>query len=114
MPTYRLTRFLLLRLLGLVYVAAFLSLALQVLPLLGHDGLTPVAQYLQRIAEAGSRWRGLRELPSLFFLSASDGLLAGLAWLGVGLSLLVLCGLANAPLLLLLWALYMSYVHVGQ
>ena len=39
--TYWLTRFLLLRLLGIVYLAAFLSLAVQVLPLIGAHGLLP-------------------------------------------------------------------------
>jgi len=39
-PTYWLTRFLILRLLGLVYFFAFLSLARQVLPLIGEHGLT--------------------------------------------------------------------------
>ncbi len=42
-PSYWLTRFVLLRLLGFVYCAAFLSLATQLLPLIGHDGLLPAA-----------------------------------------------------------------------
>jgi hypothetical protein len=103
-----------LRLLGLVYLAAFLSLATQVLPLLGHDGLTPAAQFVEGIVGSTSRWHGFRELPSLFFFATSDGLLLGLAWLGVALSLAVALGLANAPLLAVLWALYTSYVHIGQ
>ena len=41
--TYWLTRFLILRLLGIVYLAAFLSLAVQVLPLIGAHGLLPAA-----------------------------------------------------------------------
>src|SRR5262245_11092821 len=40
-PSYWLTRFAILRLLGLVYLVAFLSLARQVLALIGHDGLLP-------------------------------------------------------------------------
>ena len=35
-------------------------------------------------------------------------------YLGLGLSLLVLFGLANVPILFVLWLLYMSFVHVGQ
>jgi len=38
---YWLTRFAILRLLGFVYFFAFLSLACQVLPLIGSDGLLP-------------------------------------------------------------------------
>ena len=47
-PSYWLTRFVLLRLLGLVYFFAFLSLATQVLPLLGSHGLLPVPLFLER------------------------------------------------------------------
>ncbi len=48
--TYWLTRFVILRLLGVVYLAAFLSLALQVLPLIGADGLLPATAFLARVA----------------------------------------------------------------
>src|SRR5580704_17616986 len=44
--TYALTRFAVLRMLGLVYFAAFGSLALQLDPLLGAHGLLPVPGYL--------------------------------------------------------------------
>ncbi|MEI7775804.1 MAG: lipase maturation factor family protein, partial [Verrucomicrobiota bacterium] len=40
-PTYWLTRFVLLRLLGFVYLIAFLVAANQILPLIGHNGLLP-------------------------------------------------------------------------
>src|SRR5205809_5563158 len=42
--SYRLTRSLLLRLLGVVYLFAFLGLVKQGLPLIGHAGLTPADQ----------------------------------------------------------------------
>jgi len=114
-PSYWLTRFLILRLLGLVYFVAFLSLAQQVLPLIGDDGLLPARLFLDRVAESlGSRTDGFLRLPSLFWLGHSDRLLVALAWVGAGLSLLVLAGLANAILMLALWALYMSFVHIGQ
>ncbi len=113
--SYWLTRFLILRLLGFVYLFAFLSLAAQVLPLIGHEGLLPADRYLERVAtEFGSRWRGFVALPSLFWIRISDGALVGLAWLGVGLSVVVLLGYANALLLVVLWAIYESFVHVGQ
>jgi hypothetical protein len=37
-----------------------------------------------------------------------------LPWFGLALSFLLLAGISNALLLLLLWALYASYVHIGQ
>jgi hypothetical protein len=36
------------------------------------------------------------------------------AWIGFVLSLVVVAGYANVPLLAVLWFLYMSFVHVGQ
>lgn len=112
---YWLTRFLVLRLLGFVYVFAFLSLALQVLPLIGHDGLLPADRFLERVAESqGSRWHGFLRLPSLFWIGISDRALLGLAWTGVVLSFAVLLGFANGLLLFLLWSLYLSFVHIGQ
>jgi len=46
---YRLTRFVLLRLTGLVWFAAFLSAALQFIPLVGHDGLLPADLFVRRV-----------------------------------------------------------------
>src|SRR5213593_2344712 len=104
-PTYWLTRFVLLRLLGLVYFVAFLSLARQVLPLIGHEGLLPADLFLDQLAErVGGRRAGFVALPSLFWLDASDRILLAGAWLGTGLSALVLAGFANAILLASLWA----------
>ncbi|HLY39510.1 MAG TPA: lipase maturation factor family protein [Candidatus Binatia bacterium] len=113
--SYWLTRFVLLRVLGLVYVAAFVSLARQVLPLIGHEGLLPADAFLARLAHHfGSRGAGFLAVPSLFWLDVGDRMLAAGAWLGVGLSLLVLAGFANALGLAVLWVLYLSYVHIGQ
>src|SRR5207244_8876935 len=110
-----LTRFVLLRFLGLVYFVAFLTLAHQIVPLIGSDGLLPVHLFLQRAdAFFGSRFDSFCQLPGIFWFDASDGFLRAVAWLGVALSLLVLCGFANAIVMALLWALYMSFVHVGQ
>jgi hypothetical protein len=113
--SFWLTRFLILRLLGFVYLFAFLSLALQVRPLLGHQGLLPADAFLGRAAEHyGSRGQGFLKLPSAFWLGISDAALVGLAWMGVVLSAVVLAGFANALLMLFLWTLYMSFVHIGQ
>jgi hypothetical protein len=112
---YWLTRFVLLRLLGAVYAVAFLAAALQLVPLIGSDGLLPVAPYLDRIAHHfGSRWDGFWVLPSLLWIDPSDAALRTLAWAGFALSCAVVAGYANAIGLAALWALYMSIVHVGQ
>jgi Lipase maturation factor len=111
----QLTRFALLRGLGFIYLVGFLILIEQGLPLLGEHGLMPVARFLERVRQgsesgAGAFWA----VPSLFWLNASDVSLLALAWLGGAAALAVTLGFANAPLLLLLWVLYGSFVHAGQ
>jgi hypothetical protein len=114
-PTYWLTRFVLLRLLGLVYAVAFLVLINQVRPLIGSDGLLPVGLFLERVRSYfGSTPRGFFHLPSLFWLGHSDSALLAGAWAGFLLACAVVAGLANALMLLALWLLYLSFVHVGQ
>ncbi len=113
--TYWLTRFAILRLLGFVYAVAFLVAANQILPLVGSDGLLPVGAFLGRVRESlGSTGAGFARLPSIFWLNHSDGFLLAAAWTGFALSCAVAMGYANALLLAVLWALYMSFVHVGQ
>ena len=46
---YWLTRFVLLRFLGFVYFFAFLSLATQVIPLMGENGLLPATNFLDAV-----------------------------------------------------------------
>jgi hypothetical protein len=114
-PTYWLTRFMILRVLGFVYVIAFLVAINQVLPLIGSHGLTPTDLYLKRVTAAyGSEEAGFLRLPSLFWFWHSDTAFTLMGWLGLLLSLIVLAGYANAILLAVLWLLYMSFVHVGQ
>lgn len=114
-PTYWLTRFLLLRLLGVVYFTAFLVAANQNIALIGHGGLLPADVFLHRVEEYfGSTGKGFLALPSLFWWKLSDSMLGFAAWTGVALSALVVCGFANSILMLVLWALYMSFVHIGQ
>ena len=113
--SYWLTRFVILRLLGLIYLVAFLVAANQILPLIGSDGLLPVSNFLAQVREAfGGSLGGFLRLPSLFWVNSSDSALIVTAWIGVVLSAVVVCGYANAILLGLLWVLYMSFVHVGQ
>jgi hypothetical protein len=114
-PTYWLTRFVLLRLLGFVYAVAFLVLVNQVLPLIGSHGLLPVGAFLENVRNYfKSSAAGVYHLPSLFWFGHSDGALLAAAWLGFVLSCAVVVGFANVPMLVALWLLYMSFVHVGQ
>lgn len=113
--THWLTRAALLRSLGLVYAVAFVVAALQLRPLIGAEGLTPAAAYLDAVAaQEGGAWAGFLRLPSIFWLGCGDAAMAGAAWLGVLGGLAAMAGVCSAWLMLLLWALYLSIVHVGQ
>jgi len=113
--SYWLTRFVILRLLGFVYAVAFLVAVRQVVPLIGIHGLTPAHHFLADVhSQLGSRTEGMLHLPTLFWFGVSDQGLTIFAWIGFALSLVVLAGYANAILLAVLWAMYMSIVHIGQ
>jgi hypothetical protein len=113
--SYWLARFLILRLLGVIYAIAFLVAANQILPLIGSDGLLPLGSFLDQVRAAlGGSLGGFLQLPSLFWLNHSDTALVATAWIGFALACVVACGCANAVLLALLWILYMSFLHVGQ
>jgi Lipase maturation factor len=113
--SYWLARFVILRLLGVIYAIAFLVAANQILPLIGSDGLLPVGNFLEHVRVAlGGSLGGFLRLPSLFWFNHSDTALVVVAWIGFALSCIVACGYANAILFTLLWILYMSFVHLGQ
>ncbi|WP_133272140.1 lipase maturation factor family protein [Hymenobacter radiodurans] len=113
--SYWLTRFVMLRLLGVIYAVAFLVAINQIIPLIGSNGLLPVGIYLKQVSDAlGSNGAGFTRLPSLFWLWHSDAALLMAAWVGFVLSCVVVAGYANALLLAMLWFLYISFVHVGQ
>jgi hypothetical protein len=113
--TYALTRFVILRLLALVYGVAFLVLVLQLDPLIGSDGLLPAAQFLAQVHRASdARLNAFLALPTIFWFDCSDRALHVAAWVGLGLSAAALLGVTNALLQLALWAIYLSFVQIGQ
>ncbi len=114
-PTYWLTRFLILRLLGIVYAVAFLVAINQILPLIGSHGLTPIEIFLRRVTGSlGYKSVAFLRLPSVFWFTHTDTSLLTFAWIGFILSCLVAAGFANAIILFVLWFLYMSFCNVGQ
>lgn len=111
--SFALSRWLFLRLVGLSYFCAFASLAFQYEGLYGSHGILPVKDYLLQVQNAFG-WQGPLVLPSLFWLDASDGMLAAVVYAGVLLSLVVTAGVATVPALIGSWLLYLSYMNVGQ
>ena len=111
--TYRASRWLFLRLLGVVYLVAFLSLAFQITGLVGAQGLFPVGEYLSqaRTTYGPGVWR---LLPTLLWLNSSDTALRALTLGGAGLAGLLILDIAPIVVLPLLWLAYLSLVVAGQ
>ena len=108
---YVLSGWLFLRVLGLIYLAAFVSLATQIKGLVGSRGILPARGFLL----AKQNWGPTRflQIPTLgWWKNASDGLLQFLCWGGVALALLLVVGVAPIPVLIALWVFYLSLFSV--
>jgi len=112
-PRFRLTRFVFLRGLALVYLAAFLSLGVQVHGLVGEAGLLPAGEFLEWVHRARGG-EAFFLLPTLGWLGAGDTALSLMCFGGAAAALLALLGFAQGPLFALCWVLYLSLVHLGQ
>jgi hypothetical protein len=112
-PTYVLSRWLFLRLLGVVYLVAFASLAVQVRGLIGEHGLFPVGEYLERARETYGEgaWR---LFPTLLWLDSNDRALVVLTWGGMALAALLVLDIVPLVVLPLLWLSYLSITVGGQ
>ncbi len=105
--------FLFLRLMGAIHLVAFVSLGVQVEGLVGSQGILPAAETLELVrAQTGAERYWL--LPSLFWLGAGDAALRGVCGAGAALGALLAVGFAPLPILLTLWALYLSLTTVGE
>jgi hypothetical protein len=112
---YQRTRSLFLRALGLVYFAAFGSLAVQLDGLIGSDGILPAAEFLARARNVlGTPSAAFWRLPTLFWLSASDAALHAVCWGGLLLSASLIAGLLPGYCAVLLWVFYLSLTIAGQ
>jgi hypothetical protein len=109
----QLTGWLFLKLLALIYFAAFFSLSVQINGLAGPDGILPFQELLENAERSmgGSAW--LR-LPTLFWIDAGDTALLGATILGMLLSALLFLNIRPRLSLLLLFMLYLSLFHAGQ
>src|SRR6266550_1856082 len=112
-PDYSISRLLIGRGLAAIYLIGFLVAARQFRPLLGERGLLPVPRFVAAVPFISA--------PSLFQWHYSDRVLGVVAWSGAAIAALMLLGLPQAvslPLTMLawivLWALYLSIVNVGQ
>ena len=101
------------RLLGLVYLVAFVSLWLQVDGLVGSRGILPAREFVAKVS-AALGVAGYWQLPTLYWLWPTDAMLHALCAVGIVLALLLVAGLAPVPCLAGLWIVYLSLELVGQ
>jgi lipase maturation factor 1 len=118
LPTYHIASALFLRLLGVIYLIAFVSLWVQIDGLLGDHGILPASDYLERTHQIFSQQKppmsDVWNVPTLVWLSPHTSFLHVLCAAGTLLSLMLVFGLLPLPALMLLWVDYLSFVHVGQ
>lgn len=103
-------RDLFLRLLGVIFLIAFLSIFVQIDVLIGNRGLLPARDYLESLRGSSRLWQA----PTIFWLTCSDTALHAAAITGAVLSGGLIFYIAPRYCLLALWLLYMSFTTVGQ
>jgi predicted DCC family thiol-disulfide oxidoreductase YuxK len=112
-PTYFWARRWFLRMLGLAYLIAFVSLWVQIDGLVGSDGVSPVSRFLPAVQQQlGTDAYFL--LPTLCWFDSSNAFLHFLCSGGIVLSLLLIFGVAPALSLVALFVFYLSLTIAGQ
>ncbi len=112
LSSHTIVRWIFLRGIGLVYLIAFASVFVQVLGLIGSQGILPANLFLKEAAQNAGPIPFLT-CPTFFWLNCSDAALRLLAGTGILFSFLVIAGVCTGPLLFLLWFMYLSIVTVG-
>ena len=112
-PEYRLVCSLFLRVLGIIYLIAFVSFGIQAGGLIGSEGILPAGEFLARVQEFfGSD--SYRRVPTLFWVSSSDAALMAVVVAGGVFSGLLILGFLQKIAVVLLFILYLSLVSAGQ
>lgn len=112
-PTYAISTTLFLRLLGLVYLIAFVSFGVQADGLLGRNGILPVGEIVPRVHDVlgPAAWR---QWPSLILLGDPYVMMNMLTGVGIVCAVLILLGVAQPLALAVAWISHLSLVTAGQ
>jgi predicted DCC family thiol-disulfide oxidoreductase YuxK len=102
-----------LRMLGAIYLIAFVSLWTQIDGLIGESGILPAREFFSAAREQLGG-QALSILPTLCWLNSSNAFLHFLCGAGVVLSLLLIFEIAPAICLGLLFVFYLSLTLAGQ
>jgi predicted DCC family thiol-disulfide oxidoreductase YuxK len=112
-PRYDLVSLVFLRLMGLIYLSAFISFGVQAQGLIGSHGILPIAE-LARLISSHSGVERFHEMPMLFWINAGDPAIRLVCWAGAGFSLLLILNVLPRLSLLALYVLYLSLLYAGQ
>jgi lipase maturation factor 1 len=114
-PGRRFTAWIFLRLVGVTYLIAFLSLGVQVDGLVGSRGILPVGEFLALVRQHfGPGFDAFTFAPTLAWLGPGDGALHAMCVAGAIAAALVVAGLVAPVALFACWVLYLSLVTAGQ
>ena len=104
-PSQLLVRWIILRAVGGIYLIAFLALWVQIMGLVGSNGILPAKATMENIRTQADAYKlGLDRyhiFPTLCWLSSSDSFLKVQCAVGTALAVLVIFGVAPAPCLFL-------------
>jgi hypothetical protein len=111
-PSYQIATRLFIRIIGVVYLIAFISALSQIRGLIGENGILPVKNIVLKVKTSNSI--NLFHWPSIFYFDPSDSMLQGICLMGAVASAFIITGLIQKWMLLLNFFLYLSIVHAGQ
>jgi hypothetical protein len=110
---YQLVSAVFLRLLGVIYLIAFASVGVQIEGLIGSQGILPLGERLAGFA-LDSGIERFAQMPTLFWIDASDWVLTGAAGAGCLAALLIIFNVGSRAALIAAFVLYLSLFHAAQ
>ncbi len=111
-PSYFSARRGFLKLLGLIYLFAFISFWTQLDGLMGKGGILPASEMMSLLSESTGAQPFLS--PTICWWSSSDSTLHALCFLGTAAAALLAFGLVPVPALLVCFACYLSLMAPGE
>ncbi len=112
-PNALLARWIFLRALGVIVFAAFYSLVFQIRGLMGPDGILPAADYLALVSRYAGGFR-VWFAPTLFWISAGNGMLLAICWIGMLAGIALIFNLWPRMSLFAAFVCYLSFVSAAQ
>lgn len=112
-PTYAVSAWVFLRLLGIIYFIALWSYLVQVDGLVGERGIVPATSFFNRAGEILGE-EGFWQLPSFLWWGSGAAAIKMWCFAGMGAALALVAGVFPGPCLVFLWAAYLSLTVGGQ